>query len=305
MVLKVLDEDRLRTIREGCIKVVKAVVETDPHRTGNRGSHRYGFDGAVGHFDALGHWACIIDPPALNEVLTEILGEGYIADSEYFGGGDFTIPGCLNYQELHRDSGDPIELDGVTATSGKNGGPHSAHYQLQGQDFRDFPCPKLTVNYPMELTEDGASSVGHVQYNGATRMIPGTQHSHDVIPEPKDEPAWMKLSIACPVPAGAALIRDLRCWHGGTPNLSEHTRALPGLKYWASWYRAGEFTKTMSCEIYATLSPHGQEICRYMVVAEGETPRFRSMQMGRWSHAEDGWPAPDELDLEYHALARL
>ena len=28
----------------------------------------------------------------------------YIADSEYFGGGDFTLPGCLNFQELHRDS---------------------------------------------------------------------------------------------------------------------------------------------------------------------------------------------------------
>eukprot|EP01045_Picozoa_sp_COSAG04_P005494 COSAG04_NODE_255_length_18797_cov_46.325968_20_plen_195_part_00 len=102
VLLDVLDEERLATIRAGCAKVVKAVVATDPDRTGNRGSHRYGFDGAVGHFGALAHWAAIIDPPALNEALTVILGDGYIADSEYFGGGDFTVPGCLNYQELHR-----------------------------------------------------------------------------------------------------------------------------------------------------------------------------------------------------------
>ena len=91
VVLKVLDEQRLTTIREGCAKVVKGVVASDPQRAGNRGSHRYGFDGAVAHFDALSHWACIIDPPVLNECLTAILGEGYIADSEYFGGGDFTL----------------------------------------------------------------------------------------------------------------------------------------------------------------------------------------------------------------------
>ena len=43
VVLNVLDEARLATIREGCAKVVKAVVATDPQRAGNRGSHRYGF----------------------------------------------------------------------------------------------------------------------------------------------------------------------------------------------------------------------------------------------------------------------
>ena len=49
---------------------------------------------------------------------------------------------------------------------------------LQGVDFRDFPCPKLTVNFPMELSdprgpgegEGGCSEVGHAAFNGATRM---------------------------------------------------------------------------------------------------------------------------------------
>ena len=80
-----LDEGRLNTIREGCAKVVKAVVATDPQRAGNRGSHRYGFDGAAGHFDCLQHWACLIDPPVLNSVLTAILGEGCESQSPLFG----------------------------------------------------------------------------------------------------------------------------------------------------------------------------------------------------------------------------
>ena len=33
----------------------------------------------------------------------------------------------------------------------------------------------------------------------------------------------MKLSVTAPAPAGCALIRDVRCWHGGTPNC---TRSL-------------------------------------------------------------------------------
>lgn len=37
----------------------------------------------------------------------------------------------------------------------------------------------------------------------------------------------MQFSTLCPLPAGAAIFRDNRCWHGGTPNLSERFRALP------------------------------------------------------------------------------
>ena len=58
-------------------------------------------------------------------------------------------------------------------------------------------------------------------------------------------------------------------------------------------------SRTMTREIYATLSAHGRRICRYMVVGEGEAPRFEGQQYERWSHATDGWKAPD------HALARL
>ena len=36
----------------------------------------------------------------------------------------------------------------------------------------------------------------------------------------------MKHSILCPLPAGSAIVRDLRLWHGGTPSGSSSTRLL-------------------------------------------------------------------------------
>jgi hypothetical protein len=33
------------------------------------------------------------------------------------------------------------------------------------------------------------------------------------------------------------MIRDHRAWHGGTPNVSEHARAIPATFWSAPWYR--------------------------------------------------------------------
>jgi hypothetical protein len=41
----------------------------------------------------------------------------------------------------------------------------------------------------------------------------------------------MKLSTVCPAPAGSVLIRDVRAWHGGTPNLSDEVRCIPNVEY--------------------------------------------------------------------------
>ena len=36
----------------------------------------------------------------------------------------------------------------------------------------------------------------------------------------------MKEALLCPLPAGSAIVRDLRLWHGGTPSGSSFTRFL-------------------------------------------------------------------------------
>ena len=42
--------------------------------------------------------------------------------------------------------------------------------------------------------------------------------------------SW-RLSTLCPVPKGAALLRDVRLLHGGTPNSSDTTRFLPSVEF--------------------------------------------------------------------------
>jgi hypothetical protein len=73
--------------------------------------------------------------------------------------------------------------------------------------------------------------------NGPTRQIPGTQRSRTPIPRLSEEPEWMRLSTVCPAPAGSVQIRDVRAWHGGTPNLSDRVRAIPNIEYYAPWFR--------------------------------------------------------------------
>ena len=82
----------------------------------------------------------------------------------------------------------------------------------------------------------------------------------------------MKLSTVRPAPAGSVLIRDTRAWHGGTPNLSDHVRAMPSAEFHAPWYREPMRT-SMPREIYNTLSEHGQYIARYLVAGAGEELR--------------------------------
>ena len=122
--------------------------------------------------------------------------------------------------------------------------------------YFDLPCPLLSVSYPMDLTP--GSTVGHTLSNGATRIVPGTQRTNDLdrMPELHDEPRWMKLSVAGPVPAGTAFIRDIRtcappqlrdrprgvadllsallvAGHGGTPNLSDGVSRQPAADFFA------------------------------------------------------------------------
>ena len=75
----------------------------------------------------------------------------------------------------------------------------------------------------------------------------------------------MKESILC-APAGAAVIRDVRCWHAGTANNSDHNRPMVSSAYYAPWFRSAPRPgKPMPRELYETLSPRGQRLCADLV----------------------------------------
>jgi len=258
VVRDVLDKNQLDEIRCGCDRVIHEMLTLDKERIGNRGSHRYSFGSASrsGHQVHHPEWAMLIDLPTVTPILTSIFDSNdYITRG---GGGDFCLPGAIDYQPLHSDMGDRRVFK--NKETGKEFIVGSFKDPSGRLNYRDLPCPYVCCNFLM---------VDFDKLNGPTRQIPGTQHSHENIPDLEEEPEWMKLSTVCPVPEGSVLIRDPRAWHGGTPNLSNEVRAIPNIEYYAPWFRE-PMSISMPREIYNDLSPHGQWISRYIVAGQGE-----------------------------------
>ena len=140
--------------------------------------------------------------------------------------------------------------------------PFSSFHDPRGiTSLRDLPCPYVCVNFlPQEVT----------RLNGPTRQIPGTQNSRAPIPNLDEEPEWMRLSTVCPAPAGAIMIRDVRAWHGGTPNVSDATRSIPNLEFYAPWFRE-PMIPGISYADYKKLSEHAQRLARFCVADSSET----------------------------------
>ena len=245
-----LDDERLDCLRQGSDREVENIPSLDAGGRGNRGSHRYSFGSASrsGHLMHLPEWTMLIDLPTVTPIVTAIFDSpNYIARG---GGGDFCLPGAVQYQPLHSDMGDRRAWGSFA----------SFHDPRGSMRYRDLPCPYVCCNF---LTVD------YTRINGPTRQIPGTQHAWARIPTLTEEPEWMRLSTVCPAPAGSVLIRDVRAWHGGTPNLSDEVRAMPNVEFFAPWFRE-ELGISMPRERFDALSEHGQRVCRYIVAAKDQ-----------------------------------
>ena len=185
-------------------------------------------------------WCELLDMPTTTPILTAIFGSpNYVV---YGCGGDLALPGAIEYQGLHSDNvwselHDPV--GGVTMRD--LAGAVGAHQLPAGRPHAgERPDP----------------------------ADPGTHRSRAPIPRLADEPEWMRFSTVCPLPAGSAIFRDARCWHGGTPNLSREVRAMPNVEY-LPWFRSEALIRSMSYATWQTLSPHAQRICRYVVCDQG------------------------------------
>jgi hypothetical protein len=190
-------------------------------------------------------WQMLVDLPTVTPIVSAIFGStDYMVRA---ASGDFCLPGVTDYQPLHADMRDFVDPERT---------PFSSFQDRRGRlTIRDLPCPYMCVNFlPFEQT----------RLNGPTRQIPGTQHSRARIPRLDEEPEWMRLSTVCPAPAGAAQIRDVRAWHGGTPNLSDELRAIPNIEYYAPWFRE-PVVPGISYEDHRRLSEHGRHITRFVV----------------------------------------
>ena len=239
--------DQLAALRAGTDEVVRDIIALDQDRHGNRGSHRYSFGGSSLTRSMLHRpeWQMLIDLPTVTPIVSAIFqSTDYLLRA---CSGDFCLPGATAYQPLHSDMGDHRDRSKT---------PFSSFHDPRGHlSTRDLPCPYVCVNF---LTVDST------RLNGPTRQIPGSQHSRAPIPTLDEEPEWMRLSTVCPVPAGSVQIRDVRAWHGGTPNVSDHVRAIPNVEFYAPWFREPTLPGIAKAD-HRRLSPFAQQLTRYCV----------------------------------------
>lgn len=252
VIADVLDSAQVEVLARGCEAVAGEILALDRSRAGNRGSHRYSFGGSSLTRSQLHRpeWQMLLDIPTVVDVVTAIFeSPDFVLRA---ASGDFCLPGAHGYQPLHADVRD---WQSASAT------PFSAFHDPRGQvSIRDLPCPYVCVNFlPQDVTA----------LNGPTRQIPGTQHSRAPIPGLKDEPEWMRLSTVCPAPAGAVMVRDVRAWHGGTPNVSDAIRSIPNLEFYAPWFRE-PIVPGIDYADYKRLSERAQRMVRHCVADSSE-----------------------------------
>ena len=216
----VLSTDELALLQSGVADAVAEITALDPEGLGNRGAKRHSFGGSSLTRSQLHRpaWQMLLSVEPVIQLLDAIFGNPDYALRS--ASGDFCLPGAVDYQRLHTDVRDWEAPDKT---------PFSAFHDPRGRvSIRDLPCPYVCVNF---LPQDVHA------LNGPTRQIPGTQRSRERIPGLKAEPEWMRLSTVCPAPAGSIMVRDVRAWHGGTPNLSDEVRSIPNLEFYAPWFR--------------------------------------------------------------------
>eukprot|EP01043_Picozoa_sp_COSAG02_P070778 COSAG02_NODE_12669_length_1511_cov_20.361898_1_plen_259_part_00 len=210
----VLSAEHVAALRERTDACMRSALRLDKYG-GSKGAWRFMFStgersGTCMHYP---EYAKLVEAPAVDEILTEIWKSPDFRC--HAGGGDFSFPGA-EYQPLHSDhaicpskvayDAEGLVVDHVHAlapeepgfTYVRNGGFLDPSKKL---DMRDLPCPSINVNFlPRDFTRT----------NGPTRFIPGSHRSRAPIPALAEEPAWMRYSTVCPLPAGSAVFRDER-----------------------------------------------------------------------------------------------
>jgi ectoine hydroxylase-related dioxygenase (phytanoyl-CoA dioxygenase family) len=227
-----LTPEQLAFARQGAQRVIAEQLAEFGKEKMNRGYARHSFGDQIHHPE----WAMLVDLPTILPVLDAIWqSQEYTCSG---AGGDYSLPGA-QVQRLHSDMGEFL------------------HDPLNRVVFWDLPAPFIVVNFPM---------VDFTRENGAIRFVPGTQRSRAPIPPLETEPLWMRQGLLC-VAAGSAVIRDVRCWHGGTANASEQARPMTSVGYFAPWFRARE-EKVLPRARYEILSERGQKLCRLLAAGE-------------------------------------
>jgi hypothetical protein len=251
-----------------CKEVEDEMLRYDPHGVGCRDQGRYSFGAASRSGQMLHHaaWRHLLDCAPVLDALEAILPSGFRFCG---GGGDFVLGGTRHYQALHSDIG---------------------HRRVPAELQAEHPPPKLAVNFAVQ--DITSADFGPIRIVPRCRTLTASSEQPPCCIDEQDAQRESKLF---PMLEGSALIRDLRVWHGGTPNVLAETRFLPNVELvsagYAEFLDAGhsfnpnrqcsacssggcvlpgkERDRTLDPEIYKQLTPRCQRLCVSIVAESG------------------------------------
>lgn len=232
-------------------ELIQAVRQHDPNDEGSRGEKRHSFGGMSSTNSQLHHaeFRELIDVPAVTKVLEAYWGSSDFAVSA--AGGDLNMAGSQQHQRLHTDCGKSKLIGQATAVG------------------TGVKAPMIAVNYLIEP---------QTPFNGPLQHIPRTQLLEmDYLPQVCEEPEVWFYSTMSPAEPGTAVIRDIRAWHAGTPNLTTKDRPLPNCEFIAPSVAMNEelrkkllvkpdrdATKQMTYETWDTLPESAKHLTRFI-----------------------------------------
>jgi ectoine hydroxylase-related dioxygenase (phytanoyl-CoA dioxygenase family) len=136
---------------------------------------------------------------------------------------------------------------------------HSDTRLLFPEHHFSLPCYGLVLNIPLvDVTEE----------NGPMECWPGGTHLWDGTGD-MAELAKVMPSARLTMRAGSVLVRDLRMWHRGTPNRSNHMRPNVALVYTRPWYRFEQKVPTLSSARWERLSERAKKLFRHAIITDG------------------------------------
>eukprot|EP00929_Paragymnodinium_shiwhaense_P090140 TRINITY_DN50343_c0_g1_i2.p1 TRINITY_DN50343_c0_g1~~TRINITY_DN50343_c0_g1_i2.p1 ORF type:complete len:494 (-),score=97.45 TRINITY_DN50343_c0_g1_i2:26-1507(-) len=216
-----LPADKAAALERAAAKEAQELIARDVYGFGNRGPRRYSFGGAsqTHHMVHVAEWAELLDNAVVSQVLDVAFAGPYVAVG---GGGDFVLGRTDTHQRLHVDLqlAEMYDLEAPPAAI-------SANFAVNNVTCDDGPMRLLprTQRLPLALAEE------------ATRAAEELSRASGLEKEWAIQ-AKMNLNAVkiCPLQPGDVLLRDMRVWHGGTPNLGDNTRLLPSAEFLSPWY---------------------------------------------------------------------
>jgi ectoine hydroxylase-related dioxygenase (phytanoyl-CoA dioxygenase family) len=134
---------------------------------------------------------------------------------------------------------------------------HSDQMPFFPESSISLPPAGLVLNIPLvDVTEE----------NGPMEAFPGGNH---LIPENRLNAKYIEAAAAhlkpvrMTMPKGSLLLRDLRMWHRGTPNNSDHVRPNVAVIYARPWWRGGyQETLGITRDKFDQLSDRAKQLFR-------------------------------------------